>query len=89
MILRNDIKRIVGELAQKGTIRFNLMDCYNLIDKYCKKNKCNPTENTYEVINRKLLINNEIIGIVEVNTFKEALTDEEWKYLEDEIGYGM
>lgn len=89
MILRNDIKRIVGELAQKGTIRFQLMNCYNLIHEYCKKNKCNPTENTYEVVNGHLLINNEVIEAIEVIPSENILTEEQWKYLEDEIGYGM
>lgn len=64
-MLRNDLKRIVGELAEKGTINFKLMDCYNFIDEYCKKHKCNPTKNTYEVINRHLFINNEQIGRVD------------------------
>ena len=91
-MLRNDLKRIVGELAKKGTINFNLMDCYNFIDEYCKKHKCNPTENTYEIVNGHLLINDEHIGVVEVISKGYDLTEElehldylEGEFLNDEI----
>lgn len=85
MILRNDIKRIVGELAQNGTIKFNLMDCYNLIHEYCKKHKCNPTENIYEVVNAHLLINNEVIAVVDYIPRMPPIDEEKLAYLESKF----
>ena len=85
-ILRNDIKRICGELATKGGLKFNLMDCYNYIDNFCKLNKINPTQNIYENINGRLYINGIYIGIVEVFEQK-SLNDYQWDLIESLIGY--
>lgn len=86
--LRSDIKGICSQLAEDKSLNFNLMECYNHISNYCKKNKCKPSEQKYEIKNGVLLINDEIIERVEyIKSSCASISEEVWTILEQEIGY--
>lgn len=59
--MRKDIKNIVNNLALQCGLNFRILECYNLILNYCKKNKIRPTKNDYKIKNGCLFINNKFI----------------------------